>query len=207
MLASRLTPKYRYENCAVVALNDGGVVVGTQIAQQLHCVITLLLNTEIMLPREPDALAGITASGSMAYNDRYSSGEIDEMLGEYRGLVEQEKLERMHEMNALLGSGGTIDPDLLRGHNVILVADGLKTGFPLDIAYEFLKPIAIEKLIVAVPFAGVPAVDRMHVLADDICCLDVIGDYISTDHYYDKQDIPDHETIVKTIERVILDWQ
>lgn len=207
ILASQLMPKYRYENCAVVALNDGGVIVGAQIAQQLHCVITLLLSSEIYLPREPDALAGITASGSLAYNDRYSRGEVEEMLGEYRGLVEQEKMERMHEMNALLGSGGTINRDLLKGHNVILVIDGMKTGFPLDLAYEFLKPIAIESLVMAVPFASVPAVDRMHVLTDDIYCLDVVEDYISTDHYYDKQDVPDHETIVKTIERIILNWK
>jgi putative phosphoribosyl transferase len=207
MLASQLTPKYRYENCAIVALNDGGVMVGAQIAQQLHCVMTLLLSAEIMLPREPDALASITSSGSLAFNDRYSRGEIDEMLGEYRGLVEQEKLERMHEMNALLGSGGTINRDLLKGHNIILVIDGMKTGFPLDLAYEFLKPIAIENLVVAVPFASVQAVDRMHILTDDIYCLDVIEDYISTDHYYDKQDVPDHETVIKTIEQIILNWK
>ena len=87
---------------------------------------------------------------------------------------------------------------------MIVVADGLKTGFPVDLAAEFLKPIAIEKLVVATPFASVQAVDRMHVLADDLYCLNVIEDYMDTDHYYDKQDVPDHEIILKTIEQVSL---
>ena len=31
-MADQLVAKYRYENCAVVALSKGGVVVGEQIA-------------------------------------------------------------------------------------------------------------------------------------------------------------------------------
>lgn len=206
-LAEQLKEKYRYENCAVVALGDGAVMVGAQIAAELHCVLTLLLSTEIHLPREPEPIAGITASGTLAYNKHYSSGEIDELVGEYFGYVEQEKLKQMHEMNKLLGSGGTIDKDLLRYHNIILVSDGLKTGFPIDLAYEFLKPIAIEKLVIATPFASVQAVDRMHLMADDLYCLNVLEDYSTTDHYYDKQDVPDHETVVDTIEKIILNWK
>ncbi len=207
MLASQLAKKYRYENCAVIALDDGGVMVGAQIAAQLHCVLTMLISEEITLPREPDAIAGITASGNLAYNQRYSQGEIDELMGEYYSVVEQEKLVKMHDMNHLLGSGGTIDKRLLKGRNIIVVTEGLKTGFPVDLAAEFLKPIAIDKLVVATPFASVQAVDRMHVLADDLYCLNVIEDYLDTNHYYDKQDIPDHDTAVKIIEQVILKWK
>jgi putative phosphoribosyl transferase len=207
MLASQLVPKYRYENCAVIALDDGGVMVGAQIASQLHCVLMMLLNAEINLPREPDALAGITPGGGMTYNGSYSQGEIDEMVSEYHGLIEQEKLSGMHEMNRLLGGGGVLSKDLLKGHNVIIVSEGLKTGFPLDMVAEFLKPIAIEKLIVATPLASVQAVDRMHIIADEILCLSVVGDYINTDHYYDKKDIPDHNKAIKIIEQIILDWK
>lgn len=207
MLAAQLAKKYRYENCAVMALGDGGVMVGTQIAVQLHCVLTLLDSAEIMLPQEPQAIAGITGGGAVAYNHSYSPGELEELVGENYGFIEQEKLSRMHDLNQLVGSGGTVDKDLLSGHDVIIVSDGLKTGFAIDLAVEFLKPIAIEKLIVAVPFASVQAVDRMHILADDLYCLNVIEDYIDTDHYYDKQDMPDHGTVLKTIEQIILKWK
>lgn len=207
MLASQLTKKYRHKNCAVMVLNDGGVMVGAQIAIELHCVLTLLESSEITLPREPDAVAGITAGGAVAYNTRYSQGELDELIGENYGFIEQEKLTRMHDMNQLLGSGGTIDKRLLKGRNIIVVSDGLRTGFQVDLAAAFLKPIAIEKLIVATPFASVQAVDRMHVLADDLYCMNVIGDYLDTNHYYDKQDIPDHNTIVKTMEEITLKWK
>jgi predicted phosphoribosyltransferase len=207
MLASQLTKKYRYENCAVMALNDGGVMVGAQIAAQLLCVLTLMESSEITLPREPEAIAGITAAGAMAYNKQYSQGELDELVGENYSFLEQEKLTRMHDMNRLLGRGGTINRSLLKGRNVIVVSDGLKTGFPVDLAAEFLKPIEIKKLVVAAPFASVKAVDRMHVLADDLYCLNVIEDYMDTDHYYDKQDVPNHDTVLKTVEQIVLNWK
>lgn len=207
MLASQLLPKYRYENCAVVALDDGGVMVGAQIATQLHCVLTMLMSAEIKLPQEPTAIAGITSSGTLSYNHSYSEGEISEMAGENFGYIEQQKLLQMHDMNRLVGQGGTISKELLRGHNVIVVSDGAKTGFSIDLAYEFLKPISIEKLVFAVPFSSVEAVDRMHVLADDLYCLNVIPDYRDTDHYYDKKDVPDHATVLKTIEHIILNWK
>lgn len=207
MLAAQLLPKYRYENCAVVALDDGGAMVGAQIAMQLHCVLTLLMSAEIKLPQEPTAIAGITASGTLSYNSSYSKGEIDELAGENFGYIEQQKLLRMHDMNQLVGQGGTINKELLRGHNIIVVTDGAKTGFGVDLVYEFLKPINIEKLIFAVPFSSVEAVDRMHVLADDLYCLNVIQEYRDTEHYYDKQDVPDHKTVLETVEHIILNWK
>jgi predicted phosphoribosyltransferase len=207
MLATQIAAKYRYENCAIVALNDGGVMVGAQIAVELHCVLTMILSEEVKLPREPLAIGGVTQDGGFSYNQAYSSGEIDEMVGEYRQVIEQEKLTQLHKMNALLGSGGLTSLELLKAHNIILVSDGLQTSFPLDMAMQFLKPIAVEKIIIATPLASVQAVDRMHIVADEIFCLSVIEDYMDTPHYYDTQDVPDHDTVIRTIEHIILQWK
>lgn len=207
MLAGQLAEKYEDKQCTIVALSDGGVMVGAQIAKKLRCPLTLLLNAEINLPREPEAIAGITSGGVIAYNHSYSSGELEDLRGEFYGLIEAEKLTKMHSLNQLLGAGGTINKQILKGRHIILVADGLKTGFELDIAAEFLKPIAIEKLVVAVPFASLTAVDKMHVMADDLYCLSVIADYFDTNHYYDTNDLPDHDTVIRTIEHVVAEWR
>lgn len=207
MLAAQIAPKYRFENCAVVALSDGGVVVGAQIAASLHCVLSLLISEEITLPRELEAVAGISQDGSVSYNNTYSPGELDELVGEYYQYIEQEKLSKIHDLNRILGSGTTVDKRLLIGRNVILVSDGLSSGFAIDLAAEFLKTVQIEKMIVATPLASVQAVDRLHITADEIYCLSVVENYISTDHYYDQRDIPPHDKIVEVIERITLNWK
>lgn len=207
-LAAQIVKKYAGKPCAVVGLSDGGVMVGAQIAIQLHCVLTMLISEAIELPREPEAIAGISQDGSFSYNSAYSPGELEELLAEYHGLIEQEKLQKIQDLQRLTGHrGGLIRKDLLRDHNVILVADGLSSGFSLDIAAEFLKPIHVSRLIVATPLASVKAVDRMHILADEIYCLSVIEDFISIDHYYDTQDVPAHDLVVKTVDEIVAHWK
>lgn len=206
-LAEQIAQKYQGEPCAVVGLSDGGVMVGAQIALKLDCVLTMLLSKTIELPRETTAVAGITQDGSLSYNPVYSPSEIESFISEYHGFLEQAKLEKLHEMHGQIGRRGLIRKDLLRDCIVILVSDGLSNGFSLDIAAEFLKPVKIKKLIVATPLASVTAVDRMHVLADDIFCLSVIEDYINTEHYYDAHDVPPHDLVVKTVSRIVAHWK
>jgi putative phosphoribosyl transferase len=207
MLASQLMPKYRYENCAVVCLSDGGVMVGAQIAVQLHTVLTMLMTAEVNLPMEPEAIGGISQDGSFSFNKWYFPGEVDELVAEYYQYIEQEKLLKMHEMERLLGDGGLISRDLLRGRNIILVSDGLKSAFTIDVAIEYLKPVAVDKIIIATPLASLAAVDRMHIIADELYCLSVVPDYIDTAHYYDSQDVPNHNKVIETIEKIVLEWK
>lgn len=83
----------------------------------------------------------------------------------------------------------------------------MKTTAALNLALEFLKPIEIGKLVVATPLASLAVVDRIHITADDIYCLSVIEDYRDTDHYYDVQDVPDHQTAIETVEKIVQQWQ
>lgn len=206
MLADQLE-KYRYEDCAVIGLNDGAVLVGAQIAARLHCPLNMLLMDSIKLQGESDVLAEIDHMGDVTYNDMYASSELEDMKNENFNYIEQQKTEKLFNMNRLLGQGGVISADLLRGRNIIVVSDGLASGLSLRAAAEFLKPIRIQKLIMATPFANVRAVDQMHILADEIICLNVLEDIISIDHYYDDNRKPPHEKVVQIIEDIILHWK
>ncbi len=205
-LAKELEP-YRYENCAVVALSDGGVVVAAQIAQALHCVLTLFLTEAVKIPGEPEAIGAVDQDGGFTYNNMYSGGQLEELKTEFQNTIAEGRLQKLHDINQLLGQGGLLRRDLLYGHNVILVSDGLKNAFSLDAASEYLKPVKMEKLIVATPLASVPAVDRMHVVADEIHCLSVIDNYMETNHYYQDNKLPEHDKIIETIKGVVLNWR
>jgi len=199
--------KYRYEDCAVVALSDGGVMVGAQIAARLHCLLSMLLTADIKLLNETDVLAEIDHFGDVTYNDMYSAGELEAMQAENFNYIEQQKMQRLFEMNRLLGQGGVISADLLRNRNVIVVSDGLINGFSMHAAAQYLKPIKTKKVIMVTPFASVQAVDQLHILADELICLNVLEDVISIDHYYEENVLPKHERIVGIIEDIILHWQ
>ncbi len=207
MLAEQLVEKYRYENCVVVALSDGAVEVGEQIASALHCILTMLVIENIQIPGESMSFGGMSQSGNLTYNTSLSQGELDEYTGEFHGYLEEQKREAMQRINRLVGEGGVIDAGMLRDHTVILVSDGLDASGSLDVATEFLKPIRIHKLVVATPIATVPIVDKLHIMADELHVLDVKENFLGVDHYYEKNDIPTHEETIAKINQIILNWR
>ncbi len=204
-LAERLV-KYKSNNTTVMALSDGGAVIGLQIAAKLHCALTLLLTAPIEIPGEIDPLAVIDQDGIFTYNHKYSGGEIEEFDMEYHHYIEQLKLEKLHRLHQLIGKNGIIRKDLLRDHTIILVSDGFSTGFSLEAAVEYLKSIKVGKLIAATPLASIAAVDRMHILTDEIVCLSVVDNYINTNHYFDDNTLPEHDKIMHTIENIVAHW-
>jgi len=206
ILASQLVEKYRYENCVVVALSDGSVQVGEQIASALHCVLTMLLIEDIQVPGENVSFGGVSQNGDFTFNSTFSSGENNEYASEFHGYLEEQKREAFQKINRLLGDGGVIDKDMLRDHVVILVSDGLAESSSLDSALDFLKPIRISRLVIATPLATVPVVDRMHIIADELHILDVKENFMGVDHYYEQNDVPSHEETIAKINQIILNW-
>lgn len=207
VLAQRLLEKYRYENCAVVALSDGSVLVGEQVAAALHCVLTMLVMEDIAIPGENLSFGGVSQSGNFTYNSAFTQGELDEYTTEFHGYLEDQKREKFHKINRLLGEGGILDADLLRDRVVILIADGMDEGASIDVALDFLKPIRIQRLVVATPVATVNAVDKLHLVADELHILDVKQNFMGIDHYYTDNIVPSHEDTVAKINQIILNWK
>lgn len=207
ILAAQLVERYRFENCAVVALSDGGVLVGEQIASQLHCILTMLVTEGIEVPGESMSFGAVSQAGNFTYNSEFSSGEIDEYTSEFHGYLDDQKRQAFSRINRLIGEGGTITQDMLRERVVILVSDGFSDGAIIAVALDFLKPIHILKLVVVSPVATIPAVDQLHINADEIHVLDVKENFMGTDHYYTDNSVPSHEQTVQKINQIVLNWR
>lgn len=207
LLADRLFERYRFDNCAVVALSDAGVIIGEQIAAQLHCILTMLLVEDIPVPGEATSFGGLSQTGNFTYNSELSSGEIDEYTSEFHGYLEDQKREAFQRINRLIGDGGLINYNMLRYRTVILVNDGFDDTTVLDVAQEFLKRIQLNRLVIAVPIASEAAVDRLHIMADELHILDVKANYLDTNHYYTQNNIPSHQETIDKINKIIVNWR
>jgi len=127
-------------------------------------------------------------------------GEIEEFAGEFHNYIEAEKINKTHEINHILGKHGLIDRKQLNDNVILLVSDGAKSGVAFDAAVEYLKPIAFSRLVAAAPIVSVPALDRLHVLADEIHILSVADNYLDTNHYYDNNDLPDNDKLLERLD-------
>lgn len=208
-LSVELVEKYRYENCAVIALSDGAVLVAERIAANLHCVMMMLLAEEIPVPGESVSFGAVSQAGNFTYNSAFSSGEIEEYTSEFHGYLDEHKREAFQKMNRLLGEGGLINTDLLRDRVVILVSDGLSdnSAIAIDVVVDYMKPIRIDKLVIASPTASFQVVDRLHLVADELYVLDIKQNFMGVNHYYDNNTIPSHEETLAKINQIVLNWR
>ena len=206
-LAREMYDKYRYDNVAIVALGDGGVAVGEPIAERLHCILTMLVSENVEVPGEGQMFGAVSQTGQFTFNSELAPSEVGAYVTEYHGYLEERKREAFHRINKLIGDGGTIDQDLLQDHTVILVTDGLYEATIMDVVLDFLKPVRIQRLVIATPVASVELVDKVHLIADELHILDVKPYYPDTNHYYDQNDLPSHEETIAKINQIVLNWR
>ena len=202
ILAKRLQ-QYRGANTSVIALSIGGALVGAFIARQLGAKLTLLLTRDVMLPGEPTSFGTMSQTGEFTYNSNLAKAEIDEYNSEFHNHIEAEKLSRLFELNKVTGKHTMTDRQELQDHTIILVSDGITNAAVLDVAYEYLKPVRIKRLIAAIPLATVKVVDRLHILTDEIHVLSVIENTdFDIDHYYTDNELPKEEDVLSSIDQL-----
>lgn len=205
-LATELIKKYRYENTVVIALSESGTAIGYQVAVYLHAVLRRLLMETIHIDDESIDYATVLPGGVVAINPNMNNAEQQYYYGEYAGLIDQHLREAILKVDREL-TPAEISPENLRGYNIILVDDGVNNPTVLDAAMFWLKPARVERVILAAPIISVPALDRAHVLFDELHILSVASNYLDTPHYYDVDDRPDEAMAKKMIDVTILGWK
>lgn len=187
MLAKRLQ-KYQTEDVVIVCLSEGAVVVGAQLAMTLQAPMLLYKIKHIFLPNEPEPTAGFSSTGNFRFSNLLSAGEIEEIVSEYHNYLDEQRMQKNHELNILLGKTGEIDRAMLRHKVVILVADALMSGFAIAMAADYLKTVAVKRVVAAVPVASISALDQLHVQSDEMCVLGVTQNFIDIGHYFERNE-------------------
>ena len=205
-LLAQFAQKYRFDDTIVLALSPGAAVVGAEVARNLHSLIAMLMTKDIYLPDGRTIVGIINEQGGFIHNNTFSTGELEEFESEYRNHIDQAKMESMHSLHIAIGQGGEISPDYFRNRVVIVVTDGALSGTSFDMAYEFLKGVHYQKLVMATPIASVDAIDKMHVLADDLICLSAKSAPLEVNHYYEDNTLPNKEQTLQLLNDIILQW-
>jgi predicted phosphoribosyltransferase len=195
----------RFENTAVLALSEGGVIIGTEIAKSLHALISLLLLRHVYLPDGKTTIGMISAEGKFTYNIAFSKAEITELESEYRNHIEQSKMVALHELHQI-GKQNIMPRQNFNGRNVIIVSDFARTGTAFLAAKDFLKPVSTEKIILIAPVATVKAVDIMHRIGDKIIVSHVTDTDFPMEHYYVDNSIPHTTDLIQLMNQIVLQW-
>jgi len=186
--------EYQYTRTLVMAIPAGGVPVAAVLARKLVLPLDVAVVSKITLPWNTEAGYGAVAfDGTTRLNSdllprlRLSKGEIEEGKAATAGKVER-RVERFR--------GNRPYPDLIR-ERVILVDDGLASGFTLLVGVEALKKSGAREIIVAVPTGSSSAVQRVAAEVDRLYCANIRGgwSFAVADAYERWTDVDEEESL------------
>ena len=192
-IAERLL-EYEDENTLVLAIPRGGVPVGYEVAKRLDAQFDVIVPRKIPIPWNPEAGFGaVTVDGTMVLNDGMvrsldlSEDEIEQAAEEVR----QEIVRR-----TAIYRGDKPPPDV-EDKSVILVDDGLASGYTMLAAIESLRKHEPSSVIVAVPVASQGAAKLVRPKADRLAALIVSESlpFAVANYYVEWRDLTDEEVM------------
>jgi putative phosphoribosyl transferase len=195
VLSSMLAPEYaKAANVFVLAIPSGGVPVALEVSESLDSPMDLLIVRKLQIPGNPEAGFGaMTRHGALFLNkDLLAELHLGEAEIEEQKRIVKEELERR---NALFRNGRP-SPNL-EGKSVILVDDGLASGYTMMVSLHEVKKRNAARTTVAVPTASLSSLHRVGDMAEEIYCANVRegGFFAVADAYEDWYDLDPDEVI------------
>lgn len=141
-----------------------------EIAAALYLPMDLMIVRKLQIPYNPEA--GFGAMGP-DWKIILNEGLLDQLgLTEDEVRAQAEKTEEVIKMRDQVFRGGRPFP-VLKDRIVILVDDGLASGYTMLAAVSFVKRNKPMKIIVAVPTASKRTVELVLPEVDELVCLNV----------------------------------
>lgn len=190
---------YKDSRSIVMGIPSGGVPVALEIANALNLPMDLIIVRKIQIPYNPEAGFGAMGpEGEIILNERL----LNQLrLTENEIKAQIEKTEDIIKRRNQLFRKGRPYPSL-KEKNVIIVDDGLASGYTMLAAVKFIKRKMPYKIIVAVPTGSVRTVYFILPEVDELVCLNVRRGFhfAVADAYKNWYDLTDEE-VISIIER------
>ncbi len=195
VLLSRKFKGYMGKKDAILlAVPSGGVPVAYAMGKELHILFDLAVVRKIQIPWNPEAGFGaVTWDGEAILNSLLVEqlGLTEELIDEAISKTKEIVKERIKNFR-----GERLIPDL-RDKTVILVDDGLASGFTMLAAVRSIRKENTGKIVIAVPTASQRAIRKLAPEVDELVCLNVRSGafFAVADAYVRWYDLSDEEVL------------
>lgn len=173
ILAGMLTV-YTDSDATVMAVPAGGVPVAIVLAEELNLPLDIAVVSKITLPWNTEVGYGAVAfDGTVRLNNA--------LVGRL-GLSDKEIQQGISKTSAKVAQrvknfrGELVLPDLSTSQ-IILVDDGLASGFTMHVAVEAMKKAGARRITVAVPTGHYRSVKSIAGEVDTLYCANIRGGY------------------------------
>ena len=186
-LANNIAKVWKSDDAVVVGIPRGGVVVANEIAERLSLPLELILVKKISHPQNDEVAIGAVSINKIHLDNREFYDDIW-LQNELK-----KKRSRIHEMMNVFGVAAV---PAVENKVVILVDDGVATGYTLLLAFELLRRERPKRIVVAIPVCPIEFFSILEKLSDDVYCLEVSSHFQSIGQFYEFfEQVEDHKVI------------
>lgn len=200
-LAEKLKAYKNDPDVIVFAIPRGGVVVADEICSKLNLPMDVVVTRKLGAPfNEELAIGAVDPLGEVALN-QYAIN----MLRVGKDYIEQESRIKLQEVKERLKKyRGKDTYDDLTDKKVLLVDDGIATGYTVIAAINFLKGLNPKKIVLAVPVIAPDTLLQLKKLADEVVCIISEEPFYAVGQFYENFAQVSDEEVMEILSKYIL---
>jgi len=165
---SRALMKYKSANPVVLGIPRGGVVVAAEVAKGLGAPLDVIIPRKIGAPHNPEVAIGAVSQDGTVIKDEAMMHLLGVSDSQIQALAERVSGEIARRVNTYRSGRAGLD---LTEKTVIVVDDGIATGFTVQAALKSVRNRNPRRLILAVPVAPADTLEMLRKQVDELVCL------------------------------------
>lgn len=187
--------RFHGSDAIVLAIPRGGVVVAYEVATTLGLDLDVIVPRKIGAPGQPELAIGAVAS--WGDHDFILDEQSVRYLGVSQQYIDKEVDAQLAEVTRRLQAyRETTDPPNVEGRSVILVDDGIATGYTTRAAALALRNLKASRVTLAVPVGPPESLGAIRASVDEIICLRIPDRFYAVGYWYrDFVQVSDDEVI------------
>jgi putative phosphoribosyl transferase len=190
---------YQGEGAMVLGIPRGGVPVADEVARALHAPLDVVISRKLRAPYQAElAIGAVVSSDSVLL----VSEDVASASGAGLDYLAQEiRLQRQEVARRLRAYRGDRPLPDFHGRTVIVVDDGIATGYTFRAALTGIRQQGPTRLVAAVPVAPAESLAAVAALADDVVCLATPEPFWAVGAWYADFSPIEDEDVIAILER------
>ncbi|MEX2690445.1 MAG: phosphoribosyltransferase [Candidatus Njordarchaeum guaymaensis] len=183
-------------NLVILAIPRGGIPVGCIVARELNVDFDIVVVRKIPIPWDPEAGFGaVTPDGETLMDENLARGYLGLDTATIRNLVSGVLREIKRREVLYRGSNKPIN---LKDKKIIIIDDGLATGYTMFAAINYVRKQMPKEIMVAVPTASERSIYFIDKHVNMVFCLNIrsgIPYFAVADAYVNWRDLTDNDVL------------